>query len=137
MTETKLRRPQGADGIRTAVIVGAACTAIVGMGVWLGRTYPLLVGTGVVGVLAGLVRWHAATTGYRCPECGRGFIISAWADLLSPHMLTTKYVKCPGWGRRAWMEALIREQGPAGRGHRISTKILALKTKGLVPTPKA
>jgi DNA-directed RNA polymerase subunit RPC12/RpoP len=67
-----------------------------------------LPGTGAVAVLAMLVRWHAAKTGYRCPGCGREFMISAWADLPSPHMLTTKYVKCPECGQRAWIEALMR-----------------------------
>lgn len=67
------------------------------------------VGAGVARMLASLVRWHAATTGYRCPGCGHEFMISVWADFVSPHILTTKDVKCPRCGRREWMEALVRE----------------------------
>lgn len=107
MTEkTGFRKPGRADWMRTAAIVGTACGAIVAMAVWLGRPYPFAIGAGAAAILTLLVRWHAATTGYRCPGCGREFRISAWADMVSPHMLTTKYVKCPECGRRAWMEAL-------------------------------
>jgi DNA-directed RNA polymerase subunit RPC12/RpoP len=108
MKRADLRTPEPLDWIRNAVYVVAACTAIVGLGYWLGRPFPALFAAVATGILAVLVRWHAASTGYRCPNCGEDFAISAWADFLTPHMLTTKYVKCPACAKRAWMEALIR-----------------------------
>jgi DNA-directed RNA polymerase subunit RPC12/RpoP len=92
------------------VVIAAACAAVVGLGVWLGRPYPLAAGAGAALILVLLVKWHAATTGYQCPGCGHEFMISTLADFLSPHILTTKYVKCPQCGRRAWMEALVRDK---------------------------
>lgn len=109
MTEIRLRKPEPLDWMRSAIYLAAACAAIVGMGIWIGRMVPAVVAAGVVIILTLLVRWHARTTGYRCPGCGKEFAISSWADLLSPHMLTTKYVKCPKCGRREWMAALVRE----------------------------
>ena len=109
MAEAKFRDPEPLDWLRTGVVIAAACTAVVGMGAWLGGIYPALVIAGAAAVLILLVRWHAANTGYRCADCGHEFAISAWADFLSPHMLTTKYVKCPHCGRRSWMAALVRE----------------------------
>ncbi len=108
MPDLELRPPRTADWLRTALFIAAACAATVGLAYWLGRPFPYVAIAGALAVLAVLVRWHAATAGYRCPGCSHEFIISAWADFLSPHMLTTKYVKCPACGRRAWMEALVR-----------------------------
>lgn len=111
MAEVRLRKPEPLDWIRNAVFLIAACAAIVGMGIWIGHMVPAVVAASGVIILTLLVRWHARTTGYRCPDCGHQFGISAWADLLSPHMLTTKYVKCPECGRRGWMEARMRADG--------------------------
>jgi len=38
----------------------------------------------VTALLLVVVRWHAANTVYRCPECGKLFSISTVADLVSP-----------------------------------------------------
>jgi DNA-directed RNA polymerase subunit RPC12/RpoP len=109
MPDLELRPPRTADWLRTVSILATACGAIVGLGYWLGQPFPALFAAAATTILVLLVRRHAATTGYRCPDCGRQFMISAWEDFLSPHMLTTKYVKCPACKRRSWMEALIRE----------------------------
>ncbi len=108
MGSTQMRQPEPLDWIRNAVYLIAACAAVVGLGYWFGRPFPYVAIAGAIVILAVLVRWHAAITGYRCPDCSHEFTISAWADFLSPHMLTTKYVKCPSCGRRSWMEALVR-----------------------------
>lgn len=105
---TRFREHRKSDRFRTVVFVAIACLAVVGMALWLGRTSPLLVLGGVVLILGLLVYWHSRTNGYRCPGCGAEFAISAWADFLSPQTLTSKYVKCPVCGRRAWMEGLVR-----------------------------
>jgi DNA-directed RNA polymerase subunit RPC12/RpoP len=104
-----MRQPEPLDWIRNAVYLLAACGAIVALGIWIGRIFPAVVAAGGVVILATLVRWHASATGFRCAACGHEFAISAWADFLSPHMLTTKYVKCRACGQREWMEALVRE----------------------------
>jgi len=103
-----LRPTRKSDWIRNAAYVAVACLAIVGLALWLGRTIPFAFPAGAVLILALLVYWHSRTTGYRCPICSAEFAISAWADFLSPHMLTTKYVKCPACGQREWMEARMR-----------------------------
>lgn len=108
MPDLELRPPRPADWLRAAALIAALCLAIVGLGFWLGRSFPALTLAGVVVALALLVRWRAATTGYRCPDCSHEFAISAWADFLSLNMLTMKYVKCPSCKRRTWMQALIR-----------------------------
>ncbi len=55
------------------------------------------------GSLVILVRGHAARTLYRCPACGHEFKITPLTDILSPHTLTTKYLRCPSCGRRKWI----------------------------------
>ncbi len=54
------------------------------------------------GSLVILVRGHAARTLYRCPNCGNEFKITPLTDILSPHTLTTKYLRCPSCGKRQW-----------------------------------
>ncbi len=55
------------------------------------------------GSLVLLVRGHAARTRYRCPGCGHEFKITPLTDILSPHTLTTKYLRCPACGKRRWI----------------------------------
>ncbi len=55
------------------------------------------------GSLVILVRGHAARTLYRCPSCGNEFKITPLTDILSPHTLTTKYLRCPACGKRRWI----------------------------------
>jgi DNA-directed RNA polymerase subunit RPC12/RpoP len=104
-----LRQPERSDWIRTGAFIAVAVLAVLGFALGIGREHSALSLAGIAAAIALLIRWHAATFGYRCPHCGRQFSISAWADLFSPNNVTTKYVKCPGCGRREWMEALVRE----------------------------
>ena len=54
-------------------------------------------------VLLGLlIRWHAANFAYRCEACGHEFEITALQDAISPHMLETKYLRCPKCRARTW-----------------------------------
>lgn len=55
------------------------------------------------GSLVILVRGHAARTLYRCPGCAHEFKITPLTDILSPHTLTTKYLRCPACGKRRWI----------------------------------
>ncbi len=98
------------DWAVTGLFIALGCAAIIAGGLALAPRYPtayvlLLVGS----VLALLVTWHARSFGYRCPKCGEEFGISVFADFISPHMLTTKYLKCPRCGKRSWAEVLARE----------------------------
>ena len=60
-------------------------------------------------LLVVVVRWHASNTAYQCEACGNAFEISILQDLFTPHMLTTKYVRCPACGRRTWAEVLPKQ----------------------------
>ncbi|RQD78319.1 MAG: hypothetical protein D5R97_00570 [Candidatus Syntrophonatronum acetioxidans] len=46
-----------------------------------------------------LVNWHNRTFAYRCGECGRGFQVSPWNNLMSLHSPGGgggwKYLQCP------------------------------------------
>jgi DNA-directed RNA polymerase subunit RPC12/RpoP len=74
----------------------------IGLLVWL----VLFVG----GSLVVLIRWHADVTAYRCGACGHEFEITALVDFISPHMVSTKYLKCPSCGRRSWATVLMKEE---------------------------
>ena len=56
-----------------------------------------------------LVRWHANSTAYRCPECGHEFEISVLTDFISPHTPNKKYLKCPQCGKRKWATVLMKK----------------------------
>ncbi len=92
------------DRAVTLLLVGVliAVTAIYPRMIGLGRPviFVLIVGA----LLALLVRWHAARFGYRCPECGNEFAISALRDFLSPHTPTSKYLRCPKCGVKDWAQ---------------------------------
>lgn len=55
-----------------------------------------------------LIRWHANTTAYRCPDCGHEFEISVLTDWVSPHWHGRKLLRCPGCGTRGWATILIQ-----------------------------
>jgi DNA-directed RNA polymerase subunit RPC12/RpoP len=55
-----------------------------------------------------LVGWHAWEYGYCCGHCGAEFEISAFTDFISPHLLKTKYLRCPQCGKRNWAEARVK-----------------------------
>lgn len=110
---SEFREPTIRDWKKTILIVGlfvlfllAAAAALVAFG----NAVVFLVGfIAIVAVaLFMLVRWHAATTAYRCATCGHEFTISTTTDLISPHMMETKYLKCPACSRRSWAKVLVR-----------------------------
>jgi DNA-directed RNA polymerase subunit RPC12/RpoP len=49
-----------------------------------------------------LVRWHAHSYAYECPECGHKFSISTVTDFISPHYPDQKYLRCPACHQRYW-----------------------------------
>ena len=63
----------------------------------------------MTGSLVILVRGHAARTLYHCPACGHQFKITPVTDFLSPHTLTTKFLRCPACGKRQWTPACTGE----------------------------
>jgi len=57
-----------------------------------------------------LVRWHAGSTAYLCPNCGHEFEISALKDLVTPHKMDKYYLRCPSCRERSWMQVLVKEE---------------------------
>lgn len=62
-----------------------------------------------IGILSGvgfllffLVRWHARSYAYECPECAHKFSISVLTDFISPHYPDQKYLRCPICHKRCW-----------------------------------
>lgn len=64
----------------------------------------------VFALLFGLIWWHAQNTAYRCGGCGHEFVVSVWRDAFSPHMIESKYLKCPACGKRSWAKALVLDR---------------------------
>ena len=102
------------DWTRTLLYVCVAALFVSGSGFALAsRFWPLglilwaLVFAG--GSLFLLVRWHAKTTAYRCPECSNEFEISTVTDFVSPHLPNRTFLKCPKCGRRRWATILVRQ----------------------------
>ena len=66
----------------------------------------------VTASLLAVVRWHAANTVYRCPECGQLFSISTIVDLVSPHGLGCgggwKLLACPKCGKHVRAKASMK-----------------------------
>lgn len=73
----------------------------IGLIVWLIVVIP--------GSLLLLVRRHASCTAYRCSSCGHDFEISTLTDLISPHVLGKKYLKCRLCGQRGWARVLVKD----------------------------
>lgn len=111
---SRFREPSAQDWNRTILVVGLfvlfllSATAVL---VAYGNAAVFLVGFIVIVAVAlfMLVRWHAATTAYRCAACGHEFTISTTTDLISPHMVATKYLKCPECNRRSWAQVLMKK----------------------------
>jgi len=66
-------------------------------------------GVAVLGVIAAaalflffLVRWHARSFGYECPQCASRFAVGAWIDFISPHYPDKKRLTCPHCRERSW-----------------------------------
>ena len=58
--------------------------------------------------LTSIVRNHARDTLYICRACGDQFTITPWQDLIRPHTLTQKLLKCPRCQQKTW--AIVRER---------------------------
>ena len=104
---TQHRKPRAKYWVITAVAISAftivsVLIAYVGMPRF-GVTPGVLL---MVAALLLLVRWHASTTAYRCKACGNEFQISFREDLLTPHVFSAKYVRCPACGHRGWSSAM-------------------------------
>ena len=107
------RAPTASDWRKTILIVGlfvlfllAAAAVLVAYG----NAAVFLAGFIVIVAVAlfVLVRWHAGATAYRCASCGHEFTISTTTDLISPHMIDTKYLRCPACHRRSWAKVLMK-----------------------------
>lgn len=103
----RYRTPTRKDWTIAAIAVGALTLVNVLNAVFgisrLGAPMAVLF---AVAALLIVVRWHSATTAYRCNVCGNEFELSTLQDLFAPHMVTTKYVRCPVCNERTWAEAL-------------------------------
>ena len=100
--------PAARDWVITLGVVATACAAVVALGRRFGATHPLVFLTCAAALLVLLVRWHAARSAYRCPNCSAEFRLSAWQDFFSPNLVTTKYARCPQCGKRDAMEVLTK-----------------------------
>lgn len=49
-----------------------------------------------------LVVMHAKVAIYTCLDCNKEFKISPIVDLVSPHKMDSKYLKCPHCGKKSW-----------------------------------
>ena len=56
------------------------------------------------------VCWRIETkTGYyQCSECGHKYVPTYKASIWSPHMGTTKYMKCPQCGKKSWQKKVLK-----------------------------
>ena len=70
---------------------------IAGVAVWL---------VGVGSAIYLIVKYHSQSTTYKCPGCGRVFMISVWQDFISPHFPDKKRLRCPGCGKRDWCKVV-------------------------------
>jgi len=107
----KHREPTGRDWLKAGLYIALAIGTIVlsmvlllplgpvGVILWVGAA---------VGAMYLLVRWHARSTVYRCPDCGHEFEISVLTDFISPHWGSRKYLKCPECCRRDWATVLMK-----------------------------
>ena len=73
---------------------------------WITRMEPLGFAVMASAALLLLVRWHSINFAYRCRECANKFEVSSLENLLSPNMITTKYLRCPKCGTRGWASVL-------------------------------
>lgn len=109
MQTIRARGPHFADRVKYVamgllVVVPLVITAFVAPDAVL---YSLPV---VFALLGGLIWWHARKTAYRCKHCGHEFVVSVWRDAFSPHMIESKYLKCPACGKRSWAKALVLDE---------------------------
>ena len=69
----------------------------------------------MVGIALAIVKVHAGTAGYRCGHCGHDITISSVTDLLSPHLLDKKLLKCRKCGKMVWAREVTISEPPHGR----------------------
>jgi DNA-directed RNA polymerase subunit RPC12/RpoP len=105
----RTREPDFSDRLRYIAMILATLAPMVIVMV-VAQEHVLYALPVMIVLLAALIWWHAENTAYRCEKCGHEFVVSAWKDAFSPHMLESKYLKCPGCGRRSWAKALVRER---------------------------
>jgi DNA-directed RNA polymerase subunit RPC12/RpoP len=105
------RLPTRTDWFITGLLVTFFTAAIVASAVLIASKRPLGFVLLACSLLLLLVRWHAANFAYQCPACGNEFEISTLQDLISPHMLSTKYLRCPACGKRDWTSILKKTPG--------------------------
>jgi DNA-directed RNA polymerase subunit RPC12/RpoP len=96
------------DEVVVGVVVFVFAVATLVGGLFFAPRHPFLFIGGIVAGVGALAVWHAASFGYRCPECKHEFEIPAWKDLISPHIGSTKYLRCPGCGRKVWADAIVK-----------------------------
>jgi DNA-directed RNA polymerase subunit RPC12/RpoP len=102
-----LREPTARDWWATAGRVAlfvALLVAAFALRWWWAAAVVLVLG------LALLVRWHASSFGYRCPNCGAEFRATAAADLVGLNWPRSghpaKWLRCPRCGRRSLIRVL-------------------------------
>ncbi|MBS7310823.1 MAG: helix-turn-helix transcriptional regulator [Treponema sp.] len=53
-------------------------------------------------------RIETKTGNYQCSECGHKYVPTYKASIWSPHMGTTKYMKCPECGKKSWQKKVLK-----------------------------
>jgi DNA-directed RNA polymerase subunit RPC12/RpoP len=91
----------------TFVLIVVSATILIRMNWPVG--FVVWISVFVSGSLFLLVRWHANSTAYRCPECGYEFEISAFTDFASLQIPNKKYLKCSQCEKRNWMTVLMKK----------------------------
>jgi DNA-directed RNA polymerase subunit RPC12/RpoP len=69
----------------------------------------------MVGIALAIVKVHAGTAVYRCGRCGSDIRISSVTDLLSPHVLEKKLLKCRKCRKRVWAHEVTISAPTHGR----------------------
>ena len=69
----------------------------------------------VIGFIFGFVGFFVAVRieqvagYYECKECGHKYVPSYKAVNMAPHMLRTRYMKCPNCGKKSWQKKVINK----------------------------
>ncbi len=45
---------------------------------------------------------------YQCGKCGHKYVPDYKSSIFSPHMNLTKYMKCPGCGKKSWQKKVLK-----------------------------
>jgi DNA-directed RNA polymerase subunit RPC12/RpoP len=95
------RDPQPSDTVLTILSVAAAGATVVVAGLF--TRYIGFTGFAAITILAVflLVRWMAASWGYRCPNCGELFELSFLGQFTAVNMGNERIVRCPRCGKRS------------------------------------